>query len=248
MSLSLHRFAAIGIELSLLTATVYAQPEAPTTPKTKKAPKPKDPNTPTKPKTPRVQGTTYIRVLHAVANGPSVDVYIDGGKKSENIGFKSISDYFGVPSGLRTISLKKAGTQEEVAMLKKTAMADKHYVVAAVTMDAKPNLLMQNEETGKPNPAKASLRVYHLVPGAPAVQITTPSARGKDKMRTMLKDLEFGKSRSATLPTGTASVQVRLGDKLLKEVPATVEAGKRYAAFAIGSAGDVNLVVAPVGK
>ena len=253
MSLSFRHIVgqatAIALSVSLFVPSMSAQETAPpttiTAPKVKKARKPKDPNAP---KVTRVPGIAYVRVLHGIMGGPNVDVYVDGGKKSENLSFGQMSEYATVNSGSRLIALKKTGTDEVVTSIKKTATKDKWYVLVAVPVAGKPGAIWQNEVTGKPNPAKASVRIYHLVPGAPAVAITAPAARGANKTRTVIKTLEFGKSRAAAFGAGTISLQVRAGEKLLKEAPATVEVGKRYGAFAIGSADDIKIVVAPVGK
>jgi hypothetical protein len=49
--------------------------------------------------------------------------------------------------------------------------------------------------------------------------------------------LAFKKARSRQITPRTYTLQVRAGDKLLKEVPnVQIEAGKRYSVFAIGKA------------
>jgi hypothetical protein len=199
-------------------------------------------------KKPRVQGTTYVRVFHAIAGGPTVDLFVDGGKKAEGLSYKKLSDYLALPSGSRTFSIKRTGSDETLASLKKSAQADKYYVLAAATVEGKPGFVWQNEVTGKVREGRGSVRVYHLAAGAPTVAITTPSARGKAKMRTLVKELVFGKPRMVSLVAGTASLQVRAGDKMLAEAPATIEVGKRYAVFATGDANTIELTVAPAGK
>ena len=227
-----------GVVLSL-PAVVFAQPDEAAKPAKEK---------PAKATTPRVRGTAYVRVLHAIKGAGNVDVYVDGGKKIESVAFGTLSDYLTLPSGARTFVIKKAGTDETLAEVKKTATRDKSYVLAAVMMEGKPDFMWKNEVTGKLKEDKAALRLYHLVPGAPVVQITTPSERGENKTRSLAKDLEFGKNRLASINGGTASIQVRVDDKLLKEAPATVENNKRYAAFVIGDKDNIDIVVAPAGS
>ena len=233
----------IGVVLSL-PAVVFAQPDDAMKPAKEKPAKEK----PAKATTPRVRGTAYVRILHAIKGAGNVDVYVDGGKKVENVTFGTLSDYLTLPSGARTVAIKKAGTNETVAELKKTATRDKSYVIAAVMIEGAPGFLWQNEVTGKLKEDKAAVRIYHFVPGVPMVQVTTPAARGADKMRNLAKDLEFGKNRLTSLNGGTASLQIRVDDKLLKEAPATVENNKRYAAFVIGDKDNIDIVVAPAGS
>jgi hypothetical protein len=239
----------------MLPTFVAAQPatvpeavveQAPATTRTRKARQPKDPDAPKR--APKPRGTTYIRVLHAIPSAGPIDVFVDGGKKAEGIGYKSLTEYLSLPSGSRTLALKKSGTDETLASIKKSGQADKFYVLAAVMMEGKPSFIWQNEVAGKPRAGRASVRVYNLAADSPAVRVTAPAVRGKNKVRNLVKELPFGKSRAVSLAPGTATLQVRNGEELLKDAPAEVEVDKRYAAFAVGSANALEIIVKPVGK
>lgn len=77
-------------------------------------------------KTTKVRGTAYVRVLHAIAGGPRVDVYVDGKKTLDDVAFKTISDYMAVPSGQRTFSINAATKAEVLLTEKKNLVADKY--------------------------------------------------------------------------------------------------------------------------
>lgn len=191
-------------------------------------------------KTVKARGTAYVRVLHAIAGGPRVDVYVDGKKTLDDVAFKTISDYMAVPSGQRTFSINAATKTEALLTEKKNLVADKFYTVAATTTAGKPSFFVQNESTGKMKEGQAQIRVFHLAAGAPAVDITTPSTRKNAKggyARIVPAGLAFKKTSSRQITPRTYTLQVRAGEKLLKEVPnVQVEAGKRYSVFALGKA------------
>jgi hypothetical protein len=202
---------------------------------------------------PRVQGTSHLRVLHAIAGGPSVDVYLDGKKSLESVAYKTLSSYLDVPSGSHVLALRAAGSEANaapLATLKRSLAADGYFVVSAATIEGKPTLLAQNETTGKLSATKASVRFYHLSPDAPAVSVTAPSTSklAKDGTRNVVKELLPSKSRSASLAPGTVTLSIRADGKVVKEVPVTVEASTRYAAFVVGKADALEVIVKPVGK
>lgn len=188
----------------------------------------------------RVRGTAYVRVLHAIMGGPRIDVYVDGKKTLDNIAFKTLSDYMPVPSGQRSFSINAATKTEALLTQKKSLVADKFYTVAATTTAGKPSFFVQNESTGTIKDGLAQIRVFHLAAGAPAVDITTPSTRknAKGGYARLMSNLAFKKTKSNSRVTPkTYTLQVRAGDKLLKEVPnVQIEAGKRYSVFAVGKA------------
>ncbi len=244
--------AALGFGLAASALCAQAQPAA-----TVGAAQPA-PNAPSRPRAARVQGTAHLRVLHAIAGGPSVDVYLDGKKALGSVSYKSLSDYMDVPSGSHVLALRASGSEAAsapLASLKRSLAAGGYFVAAAASVAGQPAVIVQNETTGKGSEKRASVRFYHLSPDAPAVSITAPSASkmARNGTRTLVKELLPGKSRSASLPAGTVTLSLSAGGKVVKQVPVTVQAGRRYAAFAVGKAaaeGDeaLEVIVAPVGK
>ena len=241
-----------GLGATSLTLAAQAQPDQAAS-SSAEAAKPAP-----KPRKARVAGTAHLRVLHAIPGGPSVDVYLDGKKTLEGIGYKTLSNYMAVPSGSHTLALRAAGSAATVAplaTLRRTVAADAYFVAAAASVAGKPTILVQNETTGKLNPKKASVRFYHLSPDAPAVSITAPSTSkmAANGTRNVVKLLPPGKSRTASLNGGAVTLSIRAEDKVVKEVPVSVEAGNRYAAFAVGRAagtGDeaLEVILKPAGK
>ncbi len=199
-------------------------------------------------KTTRPRGTAYVRVLHAIPGGQNVDVYVDGKKTLNDVAFKSLSDYMLVPSGQRSFAIHAVGKTEALASQKKAVTAEKYYTVAAVTNEGKPAFVVQNESTGKIAENKAHIRMINLAQGAPSVDITIPAKRknatGYSKLAT---GLLLNKSRARGLAPGTYNVQVRTGDKMVKEVNGVqIESGKRYSIFAVGKVDDaLEILVKP---
>ncbi len=196
-------------------------------------------------KTTRVRGTSYTRVIHAISGGPSVDVYVDGKKVLSNVAYKSVSDYMAIPTGKHNLKVSAAGKSDALVSADLTNTKDKFYAVAAYGTTEKPLLLRVNEATGKEIEGKGRVYVVHLAQ-APAIDVTTPSARNKTTgFASFLKAIPPGTSRAKSATPGDVKLQVRADGKVVKEADAKIEAGKRYTVFAIGSANALDLIVKP---
>lgn len=229
--------------LALIAPLALAQPEAGK--ETKDKPAKTDKPAAAK----REKGAAHLRILHAVADAPAADVFLDGKKVADAIAFKTISDYLPIDSGKTTVKLTPTGKTDTLFEDSFTATRDGYYTVAVYGMAAKPIMINQNDNTGKTDEKKARLRVFHLVEGAPALDITTPSTRAKDGATNIIKKLELGKDATKLVAPGKMTLQVRADGKLLKEMPdVTLEAGKRYAIFVVGKSDAIELLVKPMGK
>jgi hypothetical protein len=193
----------------------------------------------TAPKTPRVSGTAYLRVLHAIPDGPQVDVFVNGQKTVSGAGFKSVSEYMALPSGSKLFKISASGKTDALLEGKKSLAKDKYYTAIAAGTAAKPTFILQNESTGKEAVGKAKVRVFNLSPEAETVNVTTASTRSKAGYAKWANNLAFGKSAMKTVTPNTLTLQLRsTDDKVLQEVSgAKFEADKRYAAFVIGTPG-----------
>lgn len=235
--------ALCAASVTMLHAAPDDAADVPATPGTAPA-KPKKARKPRAPK-----GTAYVRVLHAIPAGPSVDVYVDANKVLTAVTYKTISDYLPVPSGSHNLKVTATGQTDALLEAKKTLGKDRFFTVIAYGTAQAPALLAQNESTGTDLPGKAKLRVYHLVAGGPDIDITSPSTRTKTGLKSVFKNLTFGKTMQKNIAPGTLTLQVRSADKLLKEVTGTpFEDGKRYAVFAIGTPDALELLVKPAAQ
>ena len=185
----------------------------------------------TAPKAPRVRGTAYTRVVHAIAGGPAVDIYVDGKKVLSDVRYKSVSDYLALPTGKHVFKITKSGATDTFLSSELTSAKDKFYTVAAYGTLEKPLLLRVNEATGKQVEGKSRVYVVHLAQ-APAVDVTTPSSRNKTTgFASFLKAVPPGTARAKTASPGEVTLQIRADGKIVKQADAKIDAGKRYTGF-----------------
>jgi hypothetical protein len=183
-------------------------------------------------------GNARLRVLHASPDAPAVDIYVDGSKAVSNLAFGSITDYVSVPAGNHAIKVFPAsanGTGTPVIDVPSLAVeSGKDYTVAAAGKVASIEPVVFTDNNAAPAAGKAHIRVIHLSPDAPNVDIYAAGAG------VVVPNLPF-KSASAYLPLNAASYDLEVraagSSTAVLSLPGTkLEAGKVYTAWAVGLA------------
>jgi len=197
----------------------------------------------------RVAGTAFLRVLHAIPNGPAVDVYTGATKVASNVDFKTLGDYVSTPSGRNTLKVVATGKTEPALVSEEKSLTKGKYFTLVVTGKQAPSLLLVNDSAGKEITDKARVRVIHAAPGLSDVLVTVPSTRTASGYTNLLSNpLGYGTTASRSIKPTTTSIQIRsLDGHLLKEVGnVQLQAGHRYDAFALGEVGSTfDVLVKP---
>lgn len=179
--------------------------------------------------------TAMVRVLHASYDAPAVDVYVDGSKVLSNVAFKGISAYLPVPAGAHTLAIDAAGTTTTVISTSASVEAGKHYTVAAIDPLASIKFAVFNDDAA-PTAGTARLRVVHLSPDAPAVDV---AVAGQAPADAPVKSLAFPKASGyLAIPGATYHFQVRAAGTttVALDLPGVALAdGTAYSVFAVGS-------------
>lgn len=186
------------------------------------------------PKEAKPKSIAHVRILHAIAGAPAADFYFDDKKITEKITFKTLGDYMEIESGKTIIKMTAAGNTATILDGTTTFARDGYYTIAPFgTMD-KAKLTVQNDSTGKSDEKKARIRVFHLAPGASELSFALVSQL-ENKKPDIIKNLEYGADTTKLIEPGALLLQVGIAEKVVYEVPnVTLEAGKRYAVFAVG--------------
>jgi len=197
----------------------------------------------------RVAGTAFLRVLHAVPNGPAVDVYAGAAKVASNVEFKTLGDYVTIPSGKNTFKVVATGRTEPALVSEEKSLTKGKYFTLVVMGKQAPSLLLINDSAGKEMTDRARVRVVHAAPGLPDVLVTVPSTRTASGYTNLLSNpLSYGATASKSVKPTTTSIQIRsLDGHLLKETgQVQLQAGHRYDAFALGEVGSTfDVLVKP---
>ncbi len=183
-------------------------------------------------------GESRVRVLHASPDAPAVDVYLDGTKVDAlvNVPFGTISDYLSVPAGSHQVTVYATGTTSSpVIDAALTFAAGKAYTVAATNALASIEAQLLTDAPA-PTKAGAQIRVVHFSADTPAVDIAPDGAAPADAI---VKNLSYPDATDyLDVPADTYDLEVRAAGTstvALQLDPITLDAGKAYSVFAIGS-------------
>lgn len=186
--------------------------------------------------------TAKVRVVHASPDAPAVDVYVNGELTLENVAFKANSGYLDVPAGTHDVEVFANGSEyaegEGVLQADLAVEAGKAYTVAAAnTVDALEFVVA--EDSMEISEGKAKVRVGHLSPDAPAVDV---GLIGGDAL---FSGAEFpGVTDYAELDAGTYDLEIRLpdGTQVLPLEGTELAAGTVYSIFAVNSADELEVL------
>ncbi|WP_424018352.1 DUF4397 domain-containing protein [Halorientalis pallida] len=182
---------------------------------------------------------SQIRLVHGVADGPAVDVYIDGERVLQEVDPGEVIDYQEVEPGNHSIVLVAAEEPGGVVLDTRVETEERgNYTIAATGQfeggdgETEPVALLDNATEVQSE--FAAVRLGHLVRGAPDVTVTLNATGG-----VVFEQVPFGESTQyKTIPEGEYTLDIR-ADGAEGDVIATVDAdlsgGEATSLLAIGA-------------
>lgn len=174
-----------------------------------------------------------VLVTHASPDAPGVDLLVDDTRvNSAPLTFPNNTGYLPVNAGTRNVKVNAAGTSTTVINANLNLEAGKNYSVFAVNRLANIEAVVFQDDLTTPATGQAHVRVVHLSPDAPAVNIGVQGSATN-----LFSNIAFkGSTAFAPVPAGTYNLEVRVASNgaVALTVPATLEAGKIYTVFARG--------------
>jgi hypothetical protein len=182
-------------------------------------------------------GGAQVRVAHLSPDAPAVDVLVDGEAVLEGVEFGTVSEYLGVRSGERTVTIQTAEDETVVFEGEVSVESQTKYTIAAigeVTEETfEPAVYVDDYET--PGDENATVRLIHASPDAPAVDVTVGGGE------TVLYDnVSFGDASDyLTVPAGDYELEIRPATEendgeVVTTVDVSLDGGTAYSAIAAG--------------
>lgn len=178
---------------------------------------------------------SQVRVLHASPDAPAVDVYFDGNLQVKDAKYKDISNYLDLLPGEYRVQIVPAGkTLAEGPVVIDTTLnveKGKVYAVAAAGMLASIKLVVAVDAGEQPPDGRGQVRVWHLSPDAPAVDVVTTEG----PQVTLAKGLSFEKATPyVDLAPGTRAVAVQANGKTVYSTNLIVPANGTLTMYIMG--------------
>ncbi|WP_017728582.1 DUF4397 domain-containing protein [Halalkalibacterium ligniniphilum] len=178
--------------------------------------------------------SAMVRILHASPDAPAVDVYINGEQILTGIEYKEVSEYFELPIGEQTISVYSAGeSTDEMPLIEQLFfLEDEQSYTVGIAGDVEKIQLAKLVDDKNVGENETKIRIAHLSPDAPPVNIVAPSSG-----ETLISNLPFSNvSPYLDLFSGTYDFEIQpIGsDELLELQGLDLKNGTIYTAVTVG--------------
>lgn len=186
-----------------------------------------------------IEGSAWVRVLHASPDAPAVDIWLDGaavGAPLAGLEFGALSPYVEIPAGPHAVKVCASAdaTVCPIDVPELAVEAGGRYTIAATNALASIEVQVL-ADAGAGDPAKAWVRFVHFSADAPSVDVLT-----QDGAATVAAGLTYPNA-TEYLPLDPGSYDLKVcatADTTVCPIdpPAVdVAAGQVYSVFAIGS-------------
>ena len=185
-----------------------------------------------------------VRVIHTMPNTGGVNFFIDGAQRNSSVfGYGESTGYFGVTNGERTAEFKSA-TGNNTLITTPVDFGNGNYTLFATGLSGENTLTTVLVEDNLQTPAagKARVRVAHVAPDAPAVNVLV-----NDSL--LLSNAAYKSvSGFVEIPARTYTVKLNNsgnGQNVYTSGNVTLEAGKNYTLAAQGLTSGAGAITAP---
>ena len=177
--------------------------------------------------------SSLVRVFHAAPQAPNVDVYVNDQMVFSNLAFGDFTRYVYLDEGEYNVSVYLAGQKDRPVINQMVDVPSQQIFTIAATgnLDNLGLLVIPDKVSKSPSQNYSSVRVIHLSPNAPGVDILVDGD-------TLFEDISFGEGTDyVDLNPGTYNVNVVLNtDKsVVLPLKVTLNPDKIYTIYMIGN-------------
>ena len=175
--------------------------------------------------------SSLVRVFHAAPQAPNVDVYVNDQMVFSNLAFGDFTRYVYLDEGEYNVSVYLAGQKDRPVINQMVDVPSQQIFTIAATgnLDNLGLLVIPDKVSKSPSQNYSSVRVIHLSPNAPGVDILVDGV-------TLFEDISFGEGTDyVDLNPGTYNVNVVLNtDKnVVLPLKVTLNPDKIYTIYII---------------
>lgn len=179
--------------------------------------------------------SAYLRFLHAYTTNPTaVDVYLNERLVAQNIPFAAITSYLRLPADRYQLNVYATG-KKEVPIIDQQISIEEHPYTLAIVDDisgtTKQASLLSYEDDLKSVVQRAKVRLIHLSPNAPRVDV---AVRGGN---VLFSNVGYTDARFISVPSGTYHLEIRIAgtNQVIYTIPfLQLDDKKVYSIFAVG--------------
>lgn len=181
-----------------------------------------------------------VRLIHNIAGAPDVDVYIDSKLVASDVRYRDVSDYLAIRPGKHEITLRQAGTKNDLLIRYASVALDKAYTLLVSGDIDKPesfSILPLLDDTATPRPGKSKVRFVHDAASAPTIDVYYESYDGNMPLFENYSYKDYTKNYLEVDSNDLTLVVTPSGsfDAAIEPFDTTLENGKVYSFIASGT-------------
>jgi Domain of unknown function (DUF4397) len=193
------------------------------------------PSTPVSADAPRALADALVRVAHFSPDTAGVDVWVDGKRVLENVGYDTVSDYVPLPAGDHQFALRPSGassTSKPVLSASAALAPNIAYTIAGVGLNRELRGQIFQDNLGAPPAGSAKVRVIDAAVSAAPIDVVLTGG-------TRFDNVGFAAASAyQSVAPNTYGVHISGSGKAILNVPrVVVGAGIIYSFAVIGGAG-----------
>lgn len=117
-----------------------------------------------------------IRLLHAAAGAPSIDIYSNGEVVAQKLSFSNITDYIKVSPGNNNIQIYTAGTYDNPLYEESITLLPNSVMTLSITLLESDLAIFKLNDTSKlENKLDTNIRFINLSPNSPLLSLSLPN-------------------------------------------------------------------------
>ncbi len=183
-----------------------------------------------------------LRVVHASPDAPNVDVYLDGELLLSNVPYQTVSSYFRLEVGERNLQLNISDTDTTVLDLTSSFEENREYSAIASNLVSELTPILTNDDLSNPGAGESLLRIGHLAPGAPDVDVYVSNLDADlETLEPVLSNVAFSElSDYLQLPAGTYQLRFTVAGTTFVAIDSgelTFQTSSIYTAYALDAPG-----------
>lgn len=176
-----------------------------------------------------------LRILHGYTSFPEgFDLYLNNRLVAQNVPFAAITSYLRLPAGSYHLQIFPTGKKEDHLLDQMISVGDDAYTLVLIddiTGASKQPSLLSYEDDLQPVEDRAKVRLIHLSPNAPRVDVAIKEGN------VLFSQVGYTDARFISLPAGSYDLELRISgtDQVIYTIPRVrLEAKKIYSIFAVG--------------
>lgn len=191
------------------------------------------------------EATANLLVVNASPNGSNIDASANGSVIASNIAYPSNSGYKAVAAGNVNVIVKQTGTNNEIINGTLVTEAKANYTMYVVDSAHERRAAFTRDDLTAPAAGKAKIRLLHLSPNAPSVDVTINGAAATNFGNRSFNDFSTNANLASFTEVNAAGLNLQINlagtSTTVATIPAfTVQAGKIYTFIIKGFAGVVG--------